>query len=208
MNTTQLAAGAGKMGETKTLTRKSLLRRSGLIAALSGLACTAAGGYGHWTALRDLGLMMVCVGAIWLLFSHFASNEPMRPAQRRYVREFFPAMIAYVVVVFSVWPMADHVHATWLKVLIALAPILPVALVVRAVVRKILASDELERRVQLEAISIASLSVGMLSFAAGFLASAGVLPFDSSTMLILVLPLLFVVYGVALGWIRRRYYGQ
>lgn len=196
------------MGESKTLTRKSVLRRSGLVAVLGGLACLGFGYYGNWTALRDLGLMMICAGAIWVLCSRFASSEPMRPAQRRYLREFFPAMIAYVVVVFSIWPMADHVHAIWLKVLIAVAPVMPMALVVRAVVRKILASDELERRIQLEAISIASLSVGMLSFAAGFLASAKVLPLDSATVLLLVLPMLFFIYGLALGWIRRRYYGQ
>jgi hypothetical protein len=56
---------------------------------------------------------------------------------------------------------------------------------------------------QLEAISIASLSVGLLSFAAGFMRVAGVFHFDHALMM--VLPALFVAYGLALMWVRRRY---
>jgi hypothetical protein len=82
----------------------------------------------------------------------------------------------------------------------------PVAFVVRAMVRLVLASDELERRIQLEAISIASLTVGLLAFSAGFLQAAGLLHLEAGLML--VLPALFGVYGLASWWARRRYRGE
>ena len=61
------------------------------------------------------------------------------------------------------------------------------------------------RRVQLEAISIASMSVGLLSFAAAFLRGAGLLPIDNAQMLVLLA--LFGACGVANCWVRRRFGG-
>ena len=65
------------------------------------------------------------------------------------------------------------------------------------------ARERLQRRLQLEAISIASMSVGLLSFAAAFLRGAGLLPVDNALML--VLPALFAAYGIASWWVRRRF---
>jgi hypothetical protein len=70
-------------------------------------------------------------------------------------------------------------------------------------VRMLRDQDELERRLQLEAISISSMSVGLLSFAAAFLRGAGLLPFGNALML--VLPALFAAYGIASWWVRRRF---
>ena len=59
----------------------------------------------------------------------------MRQAQRRYLREFVPAMAAYVIVLFlSTWSLR-HADATVLRALLALAPMVPVALAGRAVMR-------------------------------------------------------------------------
>jgi hypothetical protein len=188
------------------MTRRGVLVVAGSWSALGGSALVLAGLLAGWRTLTDLGLVAALTGAAWLVCARFTDDEPMRAEARRYAREFFPAMLAYVLVLLLVWPLVEHVHATPARVAIALLPMLPVAFVVRAMARLVLASDELERRLQLEAISIASLGVGLLTFAAGFLQAAGVLHLQAGLML--VLPALFVVYGVALWWARRRYRGE
>ncbi|MBB6184546.1 hypothetical protein [Oleiagrimonas soli] len=189
----------------KPMSKRGLLRWTGGIAVLLGVAALAAGMILTWPTLRDLGILGLVLGGVWLLFSLFTRDEPLRAPQRRYVREFFPAIVAYVVILFSVWPMLQHVHTNGLRVLIALLPVLPIVFVVRAMVRLVLASDELERRIQLQAISVASLSVGLVSLALGFMAAAGVVLLKNA--LVLVLPAMFAVYGIAVWWIRRGYDG-
>lgn len=129
------------------------------------------------------------------------------PVYKRYLREFLPAMAGYVLIMFLLWPRIPDVHQPWLKALMALTPVLPMVLVVRAMVRLGLGSDELEQRIQLIALAISTIVVGVASMAGGFLAAAHVLTLDGS-VLIWVLPLLIGVYGFARGWASRRYGGD
>lgn len=182
---------------------RRLLTIAGLCAIGGGLAMLLAGLVTGTGWFNYFGLVACITGAVWLLCARRSSSDPMRVAERRYMREFFPAMAAYVVLVLTIWPWVERSDALPIKVLIALLPVLPVIFIVRAMLRLILASDELEQRIQLQAISIASLAVGLLSFAAAFMQSAGVLPLKDGLMW--VLPALFGIYGVALLWIKRRY---
>lgn len=190
----------------KALTPRRMLLLCGSVAVPLGLILL---GVGAWLGPRSLlwtGLWVLVVGVLWLLCARFSDNEPMRPAQRRYLREFFPAMAGYVLLLFASATLLPHVASVPLRVMIVLLPIVPIVFVVRAMVRQVMASDELQRRLELEAISIASLSVGLLSFAAAFLRGAGLLPIDNALML--VLPALFGAYGIAKWWVGRRYRGQ
>lgn len=190
----------------KPMTKRRVLVVSGACGLAAGLACIAIGYLADIHDLVSIGLMAAAVGAVWLVCARFTCDEPLRPEGKRYLREFFPAVLAYVVILFVVWPMEQHAHDTAVRVAIALLPVVPVAFLVRAMVRLVLASDELERRIQLEAISIASLTVGLLAFSAGFLQAAGLLHLEAGLML--VLPALFGVYGLASWWARRRYRGE
>ncbi len=192
--------------QPRPMSRKRMLRLSGWVSVLGGMAALGLDAGLGWAAAGRLGTVMLLIGAIWLGSAYFASDEPMRRSQRRYLREFFFAMLAYLVMVFAFKPLLGLVESDLLRALIALLPVLPIVFVVRAMVRKLLDGDELERRMQLEAISIASISVGLLSFTAGFLHVAGVFHFDNA--LLMVLPGLFLAYGLALWWVRRRYQGQ
>jgi uncharacterized membrane protein HdeD (DUF308 family) len=192
--------------QQKPVSRKRVLRISGRVAVVAGAVALGVNAWTGWAGSRALGIMLLCVGAIWLVSAYYASDEPLRPNQRRYLREFFPAMLGYLVMVFAFKPLLGMVDSNLLRALIALLPVVPIVFVVRAMVRKLLDGDELERRMQLEAVSVATLSVGLLSFAAGFLHIAGVFHFDHA--LLMVLPALFVAYGLALLWVRRRYQGQ
>ncbi|MEO8779261.1 MAG: hypothetical protein ABI389_11405 [Rhodanobacter sp.] len=187
----------------KPMSRRRLLAICGVVALILGVVLCVVGAWSAHRTLIWLGLCALATGVFWLICARLTCDEPLRAAQRRYTREFFPAMAAYVLLLFASQEMLEHVHAVPLKVLIVLLPVLPVVFVVRAMVRLILASDELERRLQLEAISTASISVGLLSFAAAFLRGAGLLPIDNALMW--VLPALFGAYGIANWWVRRRF---
>jgi len=133
-----------------------------------------------------------------------SKSMPMRRSYRRYYREFFPAMGAYVLFMLFAWPYLGHVQAPALKAVLALLPVVPVALVIRAMVRLVLASDELEQRTHLVGLAVATAVVGVLSLAVGFLAAARVLDLDG-TILLWVFPVLMVVYAAGRAWANRRY---
>jgi hypothetical protein len=129
----------------------------------------------------------------------------MREIDKRYHRQFWPAMLAYVLVILATKWLLHRVDMPGLRVALALAPMLPMIAVVRAMVQRILAGDELERRVELEAVSISATTVGLLSFSYGLLEAAEVSPFGHESMMLMVFPLMMFVYGVAKCWAMRRY---
>ena len=131
-----------------------------------------------------------------------------RSVHKRYQREFWPAMAAYVAIMFLLWPLLPRLHDNaLLKIALALLPVVPVLFVVRAMVRLVLGSDELEQRTHLIGLAIAATVVSTLSLAGGFLAAAGVIRLDGA-VLIYVWPVLVVVYAAGRAWASRRYGGD
>ena len=127
-----------------------------------------------------------------------------RSLHQRYAREFWPAMGAYVAVMLLLWPLLPRVPSEWVKIALALLPVVLVLFVVRAMVRLVLGSDELEQRIHLIGLAIAATVVSMLSLAGGFLAAANIIKLDGS-ILIWVWPILVVVYAAGRGWASRHY---
>ncbi len=130
-----------------------------------------------------------------------------RSIHQRYQREFWPAMVAYIVIMFALWPLLSQVHSELLKIVLALLPVVPLLLVVRAMVRLVLGSDELEQRTHLIGLAIAATVVSALSLVGGFLAAADIITLDGA-VLIWVWPTLAVVYAVGRAWASRRYGGD
>jgi hypothetical protein len=128
----------------------------------------------------------------------------MRPIHRRYQREFLPAMLAYAAVMLLIWPLAEHRHGGAAKIVLALVPMLPLGLAVRAMVRLVLGADELEQRLHLVALAVSSVVVGMVSMTLGFLAAAGALALPGAA-LVWVFPAQCLSYGLARKWAGRRY---
>ena len=125
--------------------------------------------------------------------------------RRRYLREFIPPMVAYVVAtLLSVWWLRS-IDATWLRAIVALLPVPAVALAIRAIMRYIRDADELQRRIELEAVSFATALVSLLYLAAGFLQTAKVIDIPSSVAMIWVFPLICLSYGLAKLAIARRF---
>jgi hypothetical protein len=108
----------------------------------------------------------------------------------------------------DVWPTYSRIELPWLKVIVALLPLLPLVVVVWAMMRYMAHCDELERRQQLEAIGIAAAVVSLVGFALGLLAATKLIAVDGALVLLLIFPALCVVYGLACGWNRWRWRGR
>ena len=126
--------------------------------------------------------------------------------ETRYRRQLAVAMVAYVAAMLLVWPHARADTSVPLKVLWAVAPVLPMLYAIALVARRIGASDEFEQRVHLLAVAASAALTGALSLIGGFLAAAGVLALDGSVLL-WVFPLLMLGYGAARWWWLVRHYG-
>ena len=129
------------------------------------------------------------------------------PALRsRYLREFLPAMAGYVVTVFlSVWLLKRGIDQPGLRALVALLPVPAIGLALRAIIRYIRDVDELQQRIELEAVSFAAAFVSMVSITGGFLQLAKVIDITSGVAMIWVFPLICVSYGLAKMVVARRY---
>src|SRR5690349_20569182 len=130
----------------------------------------------------------------------------MRAVHKRYLREFIPAMSAYVLLILLYGVLMPRMESMPWRVVLALLPLLPVAMVIRAIVRVIRDQDELERRIDLEAIAIAAMTTGFGYFSFGFLLNADIgLEIAPASIAIWVMPCLFASFGVAKLLVARRY---
>ncbi len=129
------------------------------------------------------------------------------PALRnRYLREFLPAMAAYVATVFlSVWLLKRGVEEPGLRALVALLPVPAIGLALRAIIRYIRDVDELQQRIELEAVSFAAAFVSIVYVSGGFLQLARVIDIPSGVAMIWVFPLICASYGLAKMVVARRF---
>ena len=125
--------------------------------------------------------------------------------RRRYLREFLPPMAGYMVALWISLVLLRRVEAEWLRAVVALLPLPPIGFAMRAIVRYIRDTDELQRQIELEAVSIATALVSMLYLAGGFLQAAKVVDIPASAAMIWVFPLVCLVYGMAKILVARRY---
>ncbi len=150
-------------------------------------------------------LMLLLMALAWWNRANDACDAASPGLRRRYTRELLVSMTAYMLVLFaSIW-LLKHVQALPLRAAIALAPVLPIGFAVRAMVRYVRDTDEMQQRIELEAISIATAFVSMLYMTGGFLQSARVIDVQASATMIWVFPLVCFSYGLAKAFVARRY---
>ena len=129
-----------------------------------------------------------------------------QPAGRRYIRALWPIMIAYSLSLFgSIWLIKRGIDSVPLRAAVAIVPALAILLFMGAAVRYLREVDELQRRIETEAIGIAALTVSFLYFAAGLLDKARVISVDAAAAMIWVFPMTMLVYGIAKFFAVRRY---
>lgn len=189
----------------RPLTQRKALAVAGVVAIVLGVGVAGAGALAHLTWMTRLGGVLGATGVLWLICAWWRKPEIMRTAQRQFMREFFPAMAGYMVLLPASIVLLQHfAMPAALKTLVVLLPVLPMLLVLRAMLRLLRGLDELQQRIQLQAMGITCAVVGSGTFAIGFLQGAELIPVLPGQLL-WVLPAMFAVWGVALGFISRSY---
>ena len=120
---------------------------------------------------------------------------------RRHMKEFLTSMAAYSgIVPLSIWMLRGHEH-TALGYGLAFLPIIPSAFALWAFLRYFRGLDELQRRIQLEAVAFSFLATCFITLTWAFQQNAGLPRFDASW----VAPLLTLLWGIGVGIAKRRY---
>lgn len=148
------------------------------------------------------------LGLAALMYWRLPSPCDTAPAalRRRYTREIAVSMSAYAVaIIVSLLLLKRADLDTPVRALVALLPVPPIALVLRAMVRYIRDVDEMQQRIELEAVSIGTALVCMVYMAGGFLQAAKVIDVPSASAMIWVFPFICAAYGVAKAVVIRRY---
>ncbi len=130
--------------------------------------------------------------------------NPTQAAGRRYLLQFGLLMVAYVAVLFGSIAAVNATHPEGaLRYALLLAPLVPVALLVPAIVGYFVDTDEFERRVMTESLAIAAAVTALIAVTYGFLEVAG-LPRPSAWLTWVVLMGSWAVSR----WVVARHYQQ
>ena len=122
-------------------------------------------------------------------------------AGRAYAIEFGGAMVAYaVVLVIAITVLNAYPHGAW-RPFVAVTPVIPAIFGVLAFVRFLRRMDELQRRIQLEALGLSFAASGILTFAYGFLELVGF----PQISFIWIFPAMVMIWGLGLAIAARRY---
>ena len=195
------------------------MRRFMWIFAAIGLGALALAGAGRFLLAWPDGVvgMWTGIGAGYLLGAALFLLMPRwwrshcddmyaQAAGRRYLRALWPALALYSLTLFaSIFLIRRGIESVPLRGLVAVLPVLPIGWMMLAALRYLREIDELQRRIETEAIGIASLLVAVLYFAGGLLQMAKVIDIEAGVAMIWVFPSLCLVYGVAKMILARRY---
>src|SRR3546814_1311897 len=89
--------------------------------------------------------------------SDWSSDVCSSDLQMRYIRELFPAMVGYMVLLpVSILLLKHVVMPVSFKVVVVLLPVLPILLVMRSMTRLLRGLDALQQRIQLQAMGMRS----------------------------------------------------
>jgi len=122
--------------------------------------------------------------------------------QRRYYFELTVAISLYVVLLVASNLLDAWLHPTGtVRILLALTPMIGAAAAGWAVMRGIWRLDEMQRRIQLDAIAISFLTTALVTFGWGFAEQAGVPRLPTFA----IWPIMAVAWVAGLVIARRRY---
>ena len=125
-----------------------------------------------------------------------------REVQKRYFKEFGISMGFYVVLLIASISVISNVELPKaVQVVIALIPVIPTIFVVIAVMRALRDSDELQQRIQLQAVTFSAIVTGLITFSYGFLENIGFPHFPS----LFIFPLMIALCGIGAGIFARKY---
>jgi hypothetical protein len=125
-----------------------------------------------------------------------------KEVMKRYYKEFWISIGAYTVVLIgSISLLVNFDFPKAIQIILALAPVVPILFVIMAITRALRDSDELQQKIQYNAIMFSAVATGLITFSYGLLENVGFPPFPT----IWVLPLMFMFWGVSLGFFWKKY---
>jgi hypothetical protein len=126
------------------------------------------------------------------------------PAANRYwMMRIIPTMIAYFVLLIITRFAIEVIQPPIPRALVAILPAVPISFGVYFFIRYLKFGDELERKIQFDAISFSAGMTGVITFALGLLEGAGLaIPRGS---LVIVFPMLIFFWGFGQISARKRY---
>jgi hypothetical protein len=128
-------------------------------------------------------------------------ERKMNQASKRYARDFTVTMILYAILIIASRLILNSLGDSPLRFPIALLPVIPVIFLILAFMRFLAGIDELQQKIQLQAIGFAAGTTGLLTFAYGFLELAGFPEFST----FLIFPMMIMFWGLGLAFVSRRY---
>ena len=121
---------------------------------------------------------------------------------KRYFKELTAALVVYGLMLVGSIELLTHVTiATPWRDVVALSPMLACAAAAWVILRELRRMDELQRRIQLEALGFAFAGTALLTFSYGFLEGLGYPRLSMFT----VWPVMAALWIVGLLMARRRY---
>jgi len=125
-----------------------------------------------------------------------------KQVMRRYNKELIGASIIYaIVLIVSITVLKQYEFSKFWQIVISIAPSIPVAFVIIAMMRLLIYSDELQQRIQLLATALSAALTGFITFSYGFLENVGLPKFST----FLVFPMLIAIWGISLSYFGKKY---
>jgi hypothetical protein len=129
-------------------------------------------------------------------------KNQLSPKQVRYLQQFLFAIFMYIVTLSASVILLRNFELTgaW-QIIISILPALPIIFVLIILMRLLSNSDELQQRIHLLAVTFSAVLTGLITFSYGFLENIGAPKLPTFA----VLPMLFVFWGIGLGYFTQRY---
>ena len=122
------------------------------------------------------------------------------PLKRYYIRSILP-MVLYTAAIIVSHALAEQADSPWLKAALALSPLLPIAWIFYYYFRYLAECDELERKIEMDAIAVSAMSGVLCGMALLFLSDHALLALTERSLIMLI------VGALCAGYIITRYIG-
>lgn len=122
------------------------------------------------------------------------------PLKRYYIRSIIP-MLVYIALIIGSHHLAGQVVLPWLKAALALSPLLALAWIFYYYFNYLAECDELERKIEMDAIAISAMSGVLCGMALLFLSDHALLHLSERSIIVIS------VGAICLGYIITRYLG-
>ncbi len=177
-----------------------------MAAAVAAIAWLAR----PWLSPHEFGVVAgvaagaFAVAALSALTGDFADTATAA-LRRRYYRAIVLPIAAFLLLAFFRDRLLDLAQAPWLRIVMALLPVLPAAALLFIVIRYVLALDDLQRRIESESFALATLLAMLGYMAMSLLQHAKIVAVPAEQALQWLFPLICGGYIAAPLLIQRRY---